>query len=136
MPRFNVEYKGGWACFSGITDSFITEFMDKAEYEEWRRFEYGEAAYKPAEECNVMTMKDAVHSITLNRPRENAVRCLLEAGFQEEECEQLMFDCETEYNCPRLQDDGSYECPNCSAIVIEGQKECEDETCCIRLVWR
>lgn len=37
MPRYNIEYNGKWACFSSISDSFITEFMDKDVYEEWRK---------------------------------------------------------------------------------------------------
>lgn len=37
MPRYNVEYNGKWACFSSIVDGFVTEFMNKSEYEEWRK---------------------------------------------------------------------------------------------------
>ena len=59
MPRYNIEHNGKWACFSSICDRFVTEFMDKYNYEVWRRIEYGVKDYKPAEQCNTMTIKEA-----------------------------------------------------------------------------
>ena len=35
MPRYNVQYKNKWACFSSIIDDFVTCFLDKYEYEKW-----------------------------------------------------------------------------------------------------
>lgn len=40
MPRYNVEHKGKWACFSSVVDDFITWFMPKTDYEIWRKEEY------------------------------------------------------------------------------------------------
>lgn len=63
MPRYNVQNpKGEWACYSSIADDFITDFMPKAEYEEWRKEEYGTANYRPAEECNVMEYEEAMQT--------------------------------------------------------------------------
>lgn len=65
MPRYNVQRPDGmWACFSSICDGFITEFMPKDEYEEWRKKEYGVANYEPAEKCNMKDYNEAMR-ITL-----------------------------------------------------------------------
>lgn len=136
MPRYNIEHNGKWACFSSISDSFITEFMNKDTYEEWRKAEYGLKNYEPAEKCNVTTIDYAVHSIRLNRNRDEAMECLLECGLSKDECEQLMDNMERKYYYPRLQEDGTYLCPNCKAVVVKGQERCENESCEIELVWK
>lgn len=59
MGRYNVEYNGKWAAFSTIVDAFITEFMDKEKYEEWRKEEYGRSNYVPVEEAAIETIEDA-----------------------------------------------------------------------------
>lgn len=60
MPRFNVKRADGmWACFSTVVDDYITEFMPKDSYEEWRKEQYGVANYQPAEECNIMDYEEA-----------------------------------------------------------------------------
>ena len=136
MPRYNIEHNGKWACFSSVSDSFITKFVDKDIYEEWRKEEYGLQDYEPAEKCNMTTIDYAVHSIRLNRNREEAMECLLECGLSKEECEQLMDNMEQKYFYPKLQSDGIYLCPNCKAVVVKGQERCEKEFCEIELVWR
>jgi hypothetical protein len=136
MPRYNVEHNGKWACFSSISDGFITEFINKSEYEEWRKEQYGEHGHEPAEKRNMITMKEAAFFIRLNRTHEEAMECLLECGLPESECEQIMYDSETEYNCPILKDDGKYECPNCSREVDREQRSCEGDDCCLDFVWR
>lgn len=136
MPRYNVQHNGKWACFSSVVDAFVTCFMDRETYGDWRKREYGEVNHKPIEQCNMMGMEEAVFSTTLNRSRESAIECLLECGFTAEEAEQIMYDCETKYYCPIPDEGGNYECPNCHEPVFEGQKECTDEFCNIRLVWR
>lgn len=43
MPRYNVYNRktDKWRCFSTIVDDFITEWMDIATYEKWRKEQYG-----------------------------------------------------------------------------------------------
>lgn len=84
MPRYNVRnYNGKWACFSGIIDEFITPFMPKSEYEKWRIEEYGytEKDYEPAEKCNMMTVEEAIHSLSLNHSGADILRNLIFAGL-------------------------------------------------------
>lgn len=136
MPRYNIEYNGKWACFTSITDGFITGFMDKLLYEEWRKGQYGEHGYKPLEECNAMTMKEAAFSIRLNRTPEEALQCLLECGLPEAECRQIVYDMETDYYCPIPKENGEYECPNCRRKVVKDQLACTGEDCDLDFVWR
>ena len=84
MPRYNVRnYKGKWACFSGIIDEFITPFMPKDEYEKWRIEEYGytEKDYEPAEKCNMMPVEEAILSLSLNHSGADILRNLIFAGL-------------------------------------------------------
>ena len=90
MPRYNVEYNKKWACFTSISDSFITEFMDKVDYEEWRKEQYGINNYKPVELSNVMTMEEVVSSIRLNHTYEEVMECLLGSGLPEIDCEKII----------------------------------------------
>jgi hypothetical protein len=136
MPRYNVEHNGKWASFSSISDEFITGFTDKSEYEEWRKRQYGEVGYKPAERCNLMTMREAVLSIRLNRTHDEALECLLDSGLSETECRQILDDMEAEYYCPIPKDNGKFECPNCHREVEREQNSCEGDDCCLDFVWR
>ena len=88
MPRFSVEYKGKWACYSTIVDAFITKFSDKAEHEEWRLKEYG-TDYEPIENCNIMTMAGAIENSCLNRTKEEVIKNLTNHGMSENEAEEL-----------------------------------------------
>lgn len=70
MPRYNVKNnKGEWACFSSISDSFITPFMPKDEYEKWRikEYNYTEKDYEPAEKCNIMPYEEAMQTVLCNK---------------------------------------------------------------------
>ena len=135
--RYNINYNGMWACFSGIIDAFITKFMNKDDYEEWRKIEYGPYyTDELAEGRNIETMDYAVVHIRLNRDREEAMECLLETGLPKDECEQLMDNMAREYYYPKLQEDGTYLCPNCGVVVQKGQKECTEEYCWNELIWK
>ena len=90
MPRYNVYYNGKWACFSSIIDAFITSFSDKETYEQWRKEEYGIKNYKPAEQCNMMNMKECISLIKLNRTRSESISCLVGSGLSEIESTQLI----------------------------------------------
>lgn len=136
MPRYNVNHQNKWACFSSVIDGFITPFMDKSDYEEWRKQQYGISDYKPAEQCNMKTMSDAVFSIRLNRTHDEALECLLKCGLPKKECETILYDIETEYYCPIIKENGKYECPNCGSEVEKGQIACDNDTCELEFVWR
>jgi hypothetical protein len=135
MPRYNVNHNDKWACFSSIVDGFITPFMDKSDYESWRKFQYGSLDYRPIEECNCITIQKATFLIRLNRTHEDALNCLLECGLPHDECEKLLYDIETECYCP-IPKNGKFECPNCSSEVEHGQVSCKEETCELEFIWR
>jgi len=135
MPRYNVEHNGKWAAFSSIVDDFVTPFMDKDAYERWRINEYGRAGYKNVEECNVEAMAEVVFIISLNRAREEAIECLINAGIDEAEAGKLMDECEAIHYCP-IEFTSAIRCPNCAIPVERGQEHCTEEGCGIRLVWR
>lgn len=62
MPRYNVEYNGKWACFSSVVDNFITPFMSREDYENWRKSEYGKQCV-PIEQTNLMMYEEATEII-------------------------------------------------------------------------
>jgi hypothetical protein len=78
MPRYNVEADGEWACFSSITDSFITPFMEISAYESWRDVEYGNSKAS-LETANRMSLRKALFSLSLNHNSEDIVKNLREA---------------------------------------------------------
>lgn len=135
MPRFNVEHNGKWACFSSISDAFITEFMEKSDYEQWKIKGYGSLNYEPLEKCNIKTMEEAVFSVSLNRNRDECIDSLSGIGLTEQKVNQLIYDCETKYYVPISDSDG-YKCPNCGNNVLKDQPECNRDDCGNRLVWR
>lgn len=84
MPRYNVKNsKGQWACFSSIVDKFVTPFMPKDEYEQWRikEYNYTEKDYVPAEKCNTMTLEEAIFSLSLNHTDKEIIENLAFAGL-------------------------------------------------------
>ena len=91
MPRYNVEYKGRWACFSSVTECFITEFMSKLKYEKWRKKEYGEERV-PLEKANRMTIEEAVDWIALNNNKEQMFGHLVSMGLSQLEIDKLYID--------------------------------------------
>jgi len=134
MSRYNIKYKGKWACFSSVVDAFITEFMDKYEYEKWRLSEYGDNLVSV--ECRMKLMKEVAFSIRLNRSHYQAVKCLAECGLSEKECEQIIYDMETEYYVPILKDNDKFECPNCHKEINKKEMICSNDDCCFDFVWR
>lgn len=81
MPRCNVESGGQWACFSTITDDFVTPFMPKEEYESWRKKEYEGQFITPLDRTSRMTLQDALMQLSLNRTDEEIMQCMREAGL-------------------------------------------------------
>lgn len=136
MPRYNVTHNNKWACFSSISDGFITPFMDKTDYEEWRKWQYGVSDYKPAEQCNMMTMTEAITSIRIHNTHTETLNQLCGCGIPEDEAETLLYDLETEHYCPIIKENEKYECPNCGSEVEKDQVSCTDDTCELEFVWR
>lgn len=136
MARYNVEYKGKWACFSSISDGFITEFLDESEYNKWRKSEYGKNNYNSLKNSNIMTIEEAAFSISITRAHEDTLKCMLECGLPKKECEQIIYNMETKNYCPIPKDNGQFECPNCFEKVEKNQTKCTNDTCCINFVWR
>jgi len=136
MASYNVEYEGKWACFTSVADGFVTEFMEKDEYENWRKQEYGKENYEPAEQCNLMTMERAVAWVRLNRTHKKALDNLVEStGLSQEVCQQLLYNLEKKSYCPIPNQNYTYNCPNCFAIVEKYQLACRAESCKLEFVW-
>lgn len=80
MPRFNVEANGKWACFSSITEEFITPFMPREEYEKWREEQYG-AENVPIEQANQKSLMRCLFALSLNHGDEEICNNLRAAGL-------------------------------------------------------
>ncbi|HZK71038.1 MAG TPA: hypothetical protein VFD03_05890 [Clostridia bacterium] len=135
MPRYNVNYKNKWACFSSVVDGFVSKFMDGEDYDAWRKCQYGNE-YIPIEHSNQMTMKEAVSSIRMHDSHDESVKQLIGCGISQEESEKLIYDIETEYYVPVLKENGKFECQNCGSEVEKGQIVCNDDSCELEFVWR
>ncbi len=80
MPRYNVEADGKWACFSTIVDDFITPFMERKDYEEWRQEQYGRDNI-PIEQANQMPLARALRALSLNRSDADILISLRSSGL-------------------------------------------------------
>jgi hypothetical protein len=80
MPRYNVEADGKWACFSTVVDDFITPFMDRPDYEEWRQDQYGRDNV-PIEQANQMSLTRALRCWSLYHTDEEILLSLRECGL-------------------------------------------------------
>lgn len=80
MPRYNVEANGKWACFSTVVDDFITPFMERKDYEEWRRDQYGVSSV-PIEQANNMPLARALFCLSLNKKDEEIMTSLRKCGL-------------------------------------------------------
>lgn len=80
MPRYNVRADGKWACFSSISEEFITPFMPVIDYEQWRDVEYG-LSKRPLDFSAKMELKDAIFMLSLNHPDEAICKNLRFAGL-------------------------------------------------------
>ena len=84
MARYNVEHKGKWACFSSICDNFITRFMNRGDYEQWRKKEYGRNRLL-LEHSNGMTMRDALDAIMTRKIYEAVCQLEEDTGLEYED---------------------------------------------------
>ena len=90
MPRYNVEWKGKWAHYSGIADGFLTRFMDLKEYEEWRTLEYGQDK-EPLETANKQSFHECVDYMKIVRGRKHVIMELMEAlGINKKQAKNLV----------------------------------------------
>lgn len=64
MPRYNVQRPsdGYWACFSSISDNFVTDFMPREQYQLWRERQYGIHCGE-IEDANIMPYDEAIGTI-------------------------------------------------------------------------
>lgn len=77
MPRYNIEYRGKWAHYSGIADGFLTEFMDLKEYEKWRTLEYGHKKV-PLGMANKKSLNDCINDMVEVHGRRITIRHLMD----------------------------------------------------------
>ena len=90
MPRYNVEYKGKWAHYSGIADGFLTKFMDLKEYEKWRTSEYGENK-EPLETANKKPFYECVDYMRTLHGRKAVIIELMEViGINKKQAKNLI----------------------------------------------
>ena len=80
MPRYNVEADDEWACFSTISDGFITPFMPLEEYEKWRDREYGRTK-SPLEHANKMSLREALFDMGIYNSDKEIIENLREVGI-------------------------------------------------------
>lgn len=132
MPRYNVEYNGKFACFSSIVDNFVSEFTDKESYEKWRKVEYGKS-YRPLEECNRMSIEEAVLSIRIHNGHGETFKILINSGLPETDTTRLLRSVESKEFRPIKKEAIHYECPICGRMVFEEEKECSN--CYCELYW-
>jgi hypothetical protein len=78
MPRYNVEADGEWACYTSISNGFITPFMPRKDYENWRKKEYGNNC-NSLQSSNRMSLKEALYNLSLNKSDNEIISCLREA---------------------------------------------------------
>lgn len=97
MPRYNVRYKNKYACYSTISDNFITKFMNVKEYDEWRIKEYGEVDFVKIEiayemQClDFMELNEAIHNIILYKSMsyEDIIKLFDQLGISEKQVEKV-----------------------------------------------
>ena len=80
MPRYNVEANGRWACFSTVVDDFVTKFMERKDYEEWRQDQYGRDNI-PIEQANQMSLARALRCLSLYHTDKEILDSLRECGL-------------------------------------------------------
>ena len=131
MSRYNVEYDGKYACFSSVSEGFITPFMDKEDYSLWYKDEYD----KIFKEQNVKSIYEAIFDISLNRTFDEALNCFKESGLGDSLCEELFYKMQLKYYKPQHIQGKKYRCPNCGQEVYEGEKECSNDLCGLEFFW-
>lgn len=127
MPRYNVQNPdtGLWACFSGISDEFITDWMPKDEYEAWRRKQYG-VDIEPAEACNMMDYEEAMQIDLFEKFERGEIAPVIHAHWKEFED----YGGNVYPECSRCglvwwldegtaEDNEMYYCPKCGAKMDE-----------------
>lgn len=129
MPRCNVESGGRWACFSTITDDFVTPFMSREEYEAWRKKEYAEHIIKPLDRANRMTLQDALMQLSLNRSDEEIMLCMRAAGLFAERDDESCSDDEGVALMPEIDYKKAIHChegtvTDCGNCPLYGTYDC------------
>lgn len=134
MPRYSVEYLGKWACFSTITESFITEFLDKEKYEFWCSKQFKESNL--SNNYKIIAFRKAISIIHLNRNCSETIKCLVQSGIPDKECRKIVWQCELELYGPIVRNDEKFLCPNCNKVINKNQKICDNKNCRIKFIWK
>lgn len=130
MPRYNVQNPdtGLWACFSGICDEFITDWMSKDEYEAWRRKQYG-VDIEPAEACNMMDYEEAMQIDLFMKFEQGEIAPVVHAHWIRKggwstsmECSNcgLIYEGKQDFTGTTYYSASGF-CPKCGAKMDEGE---------------
>ena len=133
MSIYNVDYNGKFACFSSISENFITHFMNKEDFKEWLKKEYH--LENPSLDERKIDLKDAIFYISLNRTFEESLINFKKCGLDETFCEKLFLEMLEKNYKPIYLKGKKCKCPNCGTIIEENTKECPDHTCCMKFYW-
>lgn len=77
MPRYNVEHEGRWAVFSSIVDDFITPFMPKEQFYDWRRTEY-RIHHLTSNPFNTQSLHESLVTIGIMHDMDRVIEIVLE----------------------------------------------------------
>ena len=132
MAKYNIEYNNKWACFSSISSSFITKFMEKEEYENWY-FDNNNNPISPLTSNKVLL--EAIFEISLNRTHEEGLLTFLNCGLPKQECEELYVQMKEEYYSPIHINHKWYECPNCGTLIEIDTEKCPEKSCEMEFYW-
>lgn len=104
MPRFNVQYNDKYAVWSSIVDGFLTDWMTKDEWIEWRGNAYGENA-KYDNDINWESVFHCFYWLVIRNDIKEANKFAEDMGFTMETKYEYDEDCEkNEYRLAKLFD--------------------------------
>lgn len=82
MPRYNVKHNDKYAVYTSVSDGFITSFMTRDEWINWRKIEYGTSAeYDDEKDINFKTLEESFQSMLVYNDLEDVEQEAEEMGF-------------------------------------------------------
>lgn len=133
MSRYNVEYDGKFACFSSISEGFITSFMNEKDYKDWLKKENN--LENSSLDERKMNIKDVIFYISLNRTFEEALENFKDCGLEESLCEKLFYEMLKNNYSPIQLKGNKFKCSNCGTLIEENTAECPERSCCMKFFW-